>query len=201
MNKVMLIGRLGKDPELRYTPNGSPVANLRIATDESYTDRDGNKVDRTEWHTVVVFQRQAENCQAYLKKGSLVFVEGSLQTRKWQDQQGQDRYSTEIKAIRVQFLDRKGTNTGADDSYSDSSHKGQSGMSTEVNGGLSDIEAAFGKAGSMPMNEGKTSRKPRPKQQDNELGRGFATEASQMDKLPWDNDDDSPSKGHPDMPF
>ena len=102
----MLIGRLGKDPELRYAANGNPIGNMRIATDESYTDRDGNKVDRTEWHTVVVFQRQAEACQNYLRKGSLVFVEGSLQTRKWQDPQGQDRYCTEIKAARVQFLDR-----------------------------------------------------------------------------------------------
>ena len=105
LNKVMLIGRLGKDPELRYAAS-TPVANLRIATDESYTDRDGNKVDRTEWHTVIVFQRQAENCATYLRKGSLVFVEGSLQTRKWQDQQGQDRYTTEVKAQRIQFLDR-----------------------------------------------------------------------------------------------
>ena len=80
---------------------------MRIITDESYTDRDGNKVEQTEWHTVVVFQRLAENCQTYLKKGCLVFVEGSLQTRRWQDQQGQDRYNTEIKASRVQFLDRK----------------------------------------------------------------------------------------------
>jgi single-strand DNA-binding protein len=107
MNKAMLIGRLGKDPELRHTANGTPIANMRIATDESYTDRDGNKVDRTEWHTVVVFNRPAENCQDYLKKGSLVWVEGSLQTRKWQDQQGQDRYATEIKASRVIFLDSK----------------------------------------------------------------------------------------------
>ena len=108
LNKVMIIGRLGRDPELRYTQSGSPVASLNIATDESYTDREGNKVDRTEWHRVSVFQRQAENCANYLTKGSLVFVEGSLQTRKWQDQQGQDRYTTEIKAQRVQFLDRKG---------------------------------------------------------------------------------------------
>ena len=113
LNKVMLIGRLGRDPELRYTQTGSPVANLRIATDESYTDRDGNKVDRTEWHSVVVFQRAAENCAHYLGKGSLVFVEGSLQTRKWQDQAGQDRYTTEVKAQRVQFLDRKGEHQGA----------------------------------------------------------------------------------------
>ena len=107
LNKVMIIGRLGRDPELRYSQSGSPVCTLNIATDESYTDRDGNRVDRAEWHRVVVFQKAAENCSQYLTKGSLVFVEGSLQTRKWQDQQGQDRYTTEIKAQRVQFLDRK----------------------------------------------------------------------------------------------
>ena len=107
LNKVMIIGRLGRDPELRYSQSGSPVCTLNIATDESYTDRDGNRVDRAEWHRVVVFQKAAENCSQYLTKGSLVFVEGSLQTRKWQDQQGQDRFVTEIKAQRVQFLDRK----------------------------------------------------------------------------------------------
>ena len=112
LNKVMIIGRLGRDPELRYSQSGSPVCTLNIATDESYTDRDGNRVDRAEWHRVVVFQKAAENCSQYLTKGSLVFVEGSLQTRKWQDQQGQDRYTTEIKAQRVQFLDRQG---GQDD--------------------------------------------------------------------------------------
>ena len=136
LNKVMLIGRLGRDPELRYTQSGSPVANLRIATDESYTDRDGNKVERTEWHSVVVFQRAAENCAQYLGKGSLVFVEGSLQTRKWQDQSGQDRYTTEVKAHRVQFLDRKGDHQsagGAEDGQRRSGgqpgHAGQAGMS------------------------------------------------------------------------
>ena len=107
LNLVQIIGRLGRDPELRYTHTGSPVASLNIATDESYVDRDGNKVERTEWHRVLVFQRQAENCANYLRKGSLVYVEGSLQTRKWQDQNGQDRYTTEIKAQRVQFLDRR----------------------------------------------------------------------------------------------
>ena len=109
LNKVMLIGRLGRDPELRYIQQtGTPVTTLRLATDESYTDKDGNRVERTEWHSVSVFQRLAENCANYLVKGSLVFVEGSLQTRKWQDQQGQDRYTTEVKAARVQFLDRRG---------------------------------------------------------------------------------------------
>ena len=107
LNKVMIIGRLGADPELRHGGNGHPFGRMRVATDESYTDREGNKVEKTEWHSILTFGRQAENCANYLGKGSLVFVEGSLQTRKWQDQQGNDRYSTEIKAMRVQFLDRK----------------------------------------------------------------------------------------------
>ncbi len=104
----MIIGRLGRDPDMRYTSNGTPVTTLNVATDESYIDRDGNRQDRTEWHRVAVFQKQAELCSNYLTKGSLVFVEGSLQTRKWQDQQGQTRYTTEIKAQHVQFLDRRG---------------------------------------------------------------------------------------------
>lgn len=112
LNKVMLIGRLGRDPELRYTQNGTPVTSLSIATDESYTDRDGNRQERTEWHRVTVFQKQAELCSNYLSKGSLVYVEGTLQTRKWQDQQGQDRYTTEIRAQRVQFLDRRNAGDG-----------------------------------------------------------------------------------------
>jgi len=104
-NRVFLVGRLGRDPELRYTQNGTPVVNFPMATDESYTDRDGNRQDRTEWHRIVVWSKQAETVSNYLRKGSLALVEGSLQTRKWQDQQGQDRYTTEIKAQRVVFLD------------------------------------------------------------------------------------------------
>ena len=88
LNKVMIIGRLGADPELRYTQAGQPVCYLRVATDESYTDKDGNRVEHTEWHSVVAFQRPAENCNQYLRKGSLVYVEGKLATRKWQDQKG-----------------------------------------------------------------------------------------------------------------
>ena len=106
-NKVFLLGRLARDPEIRYTQNGSAIANMTVATDESFTGSDGNKVERTEWHRVTVFGKAAENCGNYLGKGSLVHVEGSLQTRKWQDQNGQDRYTTEIKAQRVQFLDRR----------------------------------------------------------------------------------------------
>lgn len=107
VNKIFIVGRLARDPEIRYTQNGSAIANMTVATDESFTGSDGNKVERTEWHRVTVFGKAAENCGNYLGKGSLVHVEGSLATRKWQDQNGQDRYTTEIKAQRVQFLDRR----------------------------------------------------------------------------------------------
>lgn len=107
LNKAMIIGRLGADPELKYTQSGSAICRFRIATDESYTDKDGNRMERTEWHSITTFQRTAENCNKFLHKGSLVFVEGKLSTRKWQDQNGQDRYSTEISADRVQFLESK----------------------------------------------------------------------------------------------
>jgi len=112
-NKVFLVGRLGRDPELRYTQTGTPVANFPLATDESFTDRDGNRQDRTEWHRIVVWSKQAETVSNYLGKGRLALVEGSLQTRKWQDQQGQDRYTTEIKAQRVVFLDSQASGTAA----------------------------------------------------------------------------------------
>ena len=112
LNKVMIIGRLGREPELKYTQSGSPVCTFSVATDESYTDNSGQKVEKAEWHRIVVFQKAAENCSQYLGKGSLVFIEGRLETRKWQDQQGQDRFATEIKAQRVQFLDRKGDGDG-----------------------------------------------------------------------------------------
>ena len=107
LNRVEIIGRLGRDPELKYSQNGAAICRINVATDESYTDREGNRIQKAEWHSVVVFQKAAEHCSQYLSKGSLVFVEGSLSTREWQDQQGQKRYSTEIKAQHVQFLDKK----------------------------------------------------------------------------------------------
>lgn len=106
-NQVTLIGRLGQDPDLRYLADGTPVLTISVATDESYTDREGNKIERTEWHRVVVFQRRAEACATYLHKGSLVHVVGRLTTRKWQDSGGEDRYITEVRASKVQFLDRR----------------------------------------------------------------------------------------------
>lgn len=110
LNKAMIIGRLGRDPEIRYTHEGKACASLNIATDESYTDRNGNKITRTEWHRVIVWEKSAEACGNHLSKGSLVYVEGKLQTREWQDQQGQKRYTTEIRAERVQFLERRKDN-------------------------------------------------------------------------------------------
>jgi single-strand DNA-binding protein len=109
VNKVILIGNLGRDPEIRYTPNGGAVANVTIATSENWKDKNtGEPQERTEWHRVVFFGRLAEIVGEYLKKGSKIFVEGRLQTRKWQDQQGQDRYTTEIVANEMQMLDSRG---------------------------------------------------------------------------------------------
>ena len=106
INIVQIIGHLGKDPEVRHTQTGQMVASMTVATDESYTSKDGQKVEKTEWHRVVVWGKQAEFCGKYLTKGRLVYVEGKLQTRKWQDQAGAERYSTEIIASRVLGLDR-----------------------------------------------------------------------------------------------
>ena len=116
LNKVMIIGRLGREPELKYTQSGSPVCTFSVATDESYTDNSGQKVEKAEWHRIVVFQKAAENCSQYLGKGSLLFFAGKLDTRMLQDQQGQDRFVTEIKAQRVQFLDRKADGSGQQES-------------------------------------------------------------------------------------
>ncbi len=104
INKVILIGSLGADPEVKFTQSGTAVANFNIATFERYTDKDGNKQESTEWHRIVVWKRLAEICGEYLNKGSKVYIEGKLQTRKWQDRDGNDRYTTEIKAWDVQFL-------------------------------------------------------------------------------------------------
>jgi single-strand DNA-binding protein len=105
INKVILVGNLGADPETRYTPSGSAVTKIRIATSESWKDRQtGERQERTEWHRVVFFGRLAEIAGEYLKKGSQVYVEGSLRTDKWQDQSGQDRYTTEIVANEMQML-------------------------------------------------------------------------------------------------
>ncbi len=113
INKVILIGNLGRDPETRYTQGGSAVTNLRLATAESWKDRQtGEQQERTEWHSVVCFARLAEIAGEYLRKGSKIYIEGRLQTRKWQDKDGHDRYSTEIVANEMQMLDSRGGSDG-----------------------------------------------------------------------------------------
>ncbi len=112
VNKVILIGNLGRDPEIRYMPSGDAVANLRIATTDKFKDRSGEQQEVTEWHSVAFFGKQAEICGQYLKKGSQVYVEGSLRTRKWQDKDGNDRYTTEIRGDRMQMLGGRGGGGG-----------------------------------------------------------------------------------------
>ena len=104
VNKAIIVGRLGNNPELRFTSNGTPVASLSIATSETWTNKDGKKEEKTEWHRIIVWGKLGENCNNYLSKGREVYVEGKIKTRKWQDKQGVDRYTTEIIASQVVFL-------------------------------------------------------------------------------------------------
>ena len=118
VNKVILVGNLGRDPETRYTTSGDAVTNIRLATTDTWKDKNGDKQERTEWHNIVFYGRQAEIAGEYLKKGRQIYVEGRLQTRKWQDKEGQDRYTTEIIADRMQMLGSReggGAPSGADE--------------------------------------------------------------------------------------
>ena len=112
VNKVIILGNVGADPELRYTPAGAAVTNFNIATNESWTDNNSERQERTEWHRIVVWGRLAEICNQYLRKGSKVYVEGRLQTRSWEGQDGQKRYTTEIVAREMQMLDGRGDAEG-----------------------------------------------------------------------------------------
>jgi single-strand DNA-binding protein len=127
VNKVIIVGNLGKDPEVRYTPDGGAIANLAVATTSSWKDKNtGDKREETEWHRVVFFGRTAEVCGEYLKKGSAIYIEGKLRTRKWQDKEGNDRYTTEITGDTLQMLG--GRNTGGSDN-------GGMGQSASFGGG------------------------------------------------------------------
>lgn len=108
VNKVILIGNLGSDPELKYTPSGAAVTNFNVATNEVWNDKDGNKQERTEWHRVVLWRKLAEIAGEYLKKGSKIYLEGRLQTRSWEDKDGVKRYTTEVVADNMTMLDAKG---------------------------------------------------------------------------------------------
>lgn len=126
VNKVILIGNLGQDPELRYTGNGTAVCNMRLATTDVYKDRDGNTVENTEWHNVVAWARLAEICDQYLKKGSQVYFEGQLQTRQWEDRDGNTRYTTEVKVREMTMLGGRAGNGGSERQSSNGSSAPQS---------------------------------------------------------------------------
>lgn len=113
LNKAMIIGRLGQDPEVRYTQANTAVATLNVATNERFKDSNGEWRERTEWHRIVAWGRLAEICQQYLNKGSQIYVEGPIQTREWEDKEGQKRYTTEIKALTMTMLDSKNSNAGS----------------------------------------------------------------------------------------
>jgi single-strand DNA-binding protein len=137
INKVILIGNVGQDPETRYMPNGKAVTNLRVATSESWKDKQtGEQREQTEWHTVVMYDRLAEIAAEYLRKGSQVYLEGKLRTRKWQDKEGRDRYTTEIQANEMQMLGgRGGSGGGAGTESRGEPRMGGSGGSAERSGG------------------------------------------------------------------
>jgi single-strand DNA-binding protein len=145
VNKVILVGRLGRDPETRFTGGGQAVANFSVATDETYKDKNGERQKRTEWHKIVVWGKQAEIAQQYLKKGSLVFIEGRIQSREWQDKEGQKRTSFEIVASNFRMLGGRG----------DGAPGGGGGASRGGGGGHDDFEGGgggddFGGGGSAP---------------------------------------------------
>lgn len=114
VNKVTLLGRLGQDPELKYTAGGSPVCNFSVATSESWMDKSGVKQERTEWHRVVIWGKLAELCNQYLRKGSQTYLEGKLQTRSWEDKDGNKRYTTEVVAQTAQFLGGSASKSGSE---------------------------------------------------------------------------------------
>jgi single-strand DNA-binding protein len=119
INKVILVGRLGKDPEVKSTPSGTTVTKFSLATDDKYTDREGNKQERTEWHNIVAWGKLAEICGQYLRKGKLIYLEGKIRTDSWEDKETKvKKYRTEIIADNMQMLDRKGDDEGGGSSYS-----------------------------------------------------------------------------------
>jgi len=143
VNKVILVGNVGRDPELRYTQGGQPVASFSVATNERFKDRDGNWKDRTEWHRIVAWARLAEICGEYLRKGSQVYIEGRIQTRDWEDKEGNKRQTTEVVALSMQMLGRRGEggspvgggsddqSRGGDESFSQSPPSGPGGAADD----------------------------------------------------------------------
>ncbi len=147
VNKVILVGRLGRDPETRFTGGGQAVANFSVATDETYKDKNGERQKRTEWHKIVVWGKQAEIAQQYLKKGSLIFIEGRIQSREWQDKEGQKRTSFEIVASNFRMLGGRGDGAAGGGGAARGAGAGAGGGHDDFEGGVGDD---FGGGGSAP---------------------------------------------------
>lgn len=146
VNKVILIGNLGSDPETRHTQSGQTVANFSMATNEQWTSKDGERNERTEWHRIVVWGRQAEICEQYLRKGKQIYVEGRLQTRQWEDRDGNRRYTTEVVAQAVKFLGRAGDRPEAPvgaPGYTEEAYADQTANAGANAGGGSDDDVPF----------------------------------------------------------
>ena len=149
VNKAILVGNLGRDPELRHTPNGQAVVNFTLATSENWTDKSGERQERTEWHRIVVWGKTAEMCNQYLSKGRTVYVEGRIQTREWEDKDGNKRYTTEINASTVNFIGpRTGGGSDGGDGGSSSSYGGGGG-----NGGAPRTGGSGSSSGGPPIDD------------------------------------------------
>lgn len=140
LNKAMIIGRLGADPEVRYTQSNTAVANLSVATTERYKDKNGEQQENTEWHRIVAWGRLAEICQEYLKKGSLAYFEGRIETRQWEDKDGQKKYTTEIKAFNMQMLDSRGDSGGSSAAASKKSNNEPMGSNVNIDNNFDDMD-------------------------------------------------------------
>ncbi len=161
VNKVILVGNLGNDPEVRYMPNGNAVANLSIATSESWKDQQGQLQEKTEWHKVTMYRRLAEIAGEYLKKGSQIYLEGKLQTRKWQDQQGNDRYTTEVIADQLQMLGGKnegGNAGGGQGGYQQGGGQGNQGGGYQQGGGQSNQGGGYQQGGGQASQGGQSNQ-------------------------------------------
>ncbi len=178
INKVILVGNLGSDPEVRYTPGGTAVANFNVATNESYKNRDGEQVEKTEWHRIVVWDRLAEICGEYLKKGSQVYIEGSLQTRSYEDKDGVTKYTTEIKCREMQILGSRDGAGGSSDDDDDQRPRQQSRPAAQQG---DDRGARGGQGGNRGAARPQPARANGGRPQDDYDGGGFTPD----DDLPF----------------
>jgi single-strand DNA-binding protein len=194
VNKVILVGNLGNDPEVRYMPNGNAVANLSIATSESWKDQQGQLQEKTEWHKVTMYRRLAEIAGEYLKKGSQIYLEGKLQTRKWQDQQGNDRYTTEVIADQLQMLGGRNESGGGGQSGG-----GQGGYQQSPQGGQNNQDGYQQSGGQSNQSGGQSNQSGG---QSNQGGGGYQQPSQQGPKQsPQQSPQKAPPMAEPDFDF